>query len=133
MGDILVVDDDEDYADSFADILRLKGYAVRLARDGVEGLEALNAALPDVVVLDVDMPVMTGPEMALEMFIRNVGKEKIPIIFISGNVNLRELAAQVGTDYFVAKPADLRVILALIDRVLAERRPPTWPARPQAK
>jgi FixJ family two-component response regulator len=81
-------------------------------------------------VLDVDMPVVTGPEMALEMFLRNVGKEKIPLIFISGNVDLRNIAARVGTDYFLAKPADLRVIMALIDRVLVERRAPTWPRPP---
>jgi DNA-binding NtrC family response regulator len=130
MGDILLVDDDEDYGEAFADILCFKGHTVRLARNGEEGLKLLHAAHPEVVVLDVDMPVLTGPEMAFEMLLRNVGKEKIPIIFISGNVDLREIAARVGTGYFLMKPAELRVILALIDRVLVERRAPTWPRPP---
>lgn len=131
MGDILLVDDDEDYGDSFADILRLKGHTVRLARNGEEGLALLHAAPhPDIILLDIDMPVLTGPEMAVELFLRNVGKEKIPIIFISGNVDLRDIAARVGTRYFLMKPADLRVIMTLIDRVLVERRAPTWPRPP---
>jgi FixJ family two-component response regulator len=81
-----------------------------------------------VVLLDVEMPVLNGPDMAYELFVHNCGDENIPIILVSGNVDLPGAAAQVGTPYFLAKPYDADGVFAIVDRALAERTPP----RPRA-
>jgi CheY-like chemotaxis protein len=65
--DLLVVEDDRDAAEALAEVLRDAGHRVRLALDGEEGLGLLEEVPPDVVLLDVEMPVLTGPEMAASM------------------------------------------------------------------
>jgi DNA-binding NtrC family response regulator len=131
MARLLVVDDDSDYAESFAEVLQDEGYDVQRACNGEEGLRSIHKAYPDAVLLDVDMPVMSGPDMAWEMLLRDCGAEEIPIILMSGNVDLIGIAARMGTEYFVAKPADLWGMMRLIDRVLKERRAPRWPPTPE--
>jgi FixJ family two-component response regulator len=84
--------------------------------------------MPDAVLLDVEMPILDGPGMAYQMFVRNCGLENIPIILLSGVVDLEQVAARVGTPYFLGKPYALGSVQALCDRALVERTPPV-PAR----
>jgi DNA-binding NtrC family response regulator len=128
MSNLLVVDDDSDMALLLADLLGLSGHTVRVANNGREGLEAMRASAPDLVVVDVEMPTLTGPEMALEMFLRDRGLEKIPVILCSGVLDLDRVAAWVGTHYFMSKPYDPGVLLELIERALVEHIPPHPPA-----
>src|SRR5262249_55420102 len=69
MANVLIVDDDFDAAEILADVLRSEGHEVELARNGHEGLATLAAKRPDVVLLDVEMPILTGPEMAYQAFL----------------------------------------------------------------
>lgn len=124
MADVLIVDDDFDMVDVCADVLRFDGHHVRFARNGQEGLARITEALPDLLLCDVEMPVLTGPDMAYRMFLRDAGQEKIPIILSSGARDLREIAARVGTPYFLAKPFSVDHLRALTVRALAERTPP---------
>lgn len=126
MADILIVDDDDDLGDTLALVLAGLGHDVRVARDGHEGLRALgDRAFPDVVILDIEMPVLDGPGMAIQMFIQNTGRERIPVILISGYVDLRVTAERVGTPYFAPKPCSLDTLLDLLSRALRERTPPS--------
>src|SRR5579859_8176747 len=122
--EILLVDDDADAADVLMDALEAAGYRVRVAHDGQEGLDRLEEGYPDMVVLDVEMPKLTGPEMAMQMFVKNLGKEKIPILLCSGVLNLHGIASRVGTPYFIGKPYTLEAVLRLVAQVLIERKPP---------
>jgi DNA-binding NtrC family response regulator len=121
MATILVVDDDIDTGDLLADLLREGGHAVRVARDGRDGYEQLQSSRADLVVLDVEMPVLTGPEMAYAMFLHNVGMDKIPVVLLSGALNLRGIAQSVGTPYFVGKPCNIETLLAVVDQALVHR------------
>jgi DNA-binding response OmpR family regulator len=123
--DILVVDDDDDLAGVVVDVLALQGYRIRRARSGLEGLRLLDERLPDLVILDVEMPHLTGPQMAYRMFVHNAGLERVPILLVSGSVGLHEIAVRAGIPYALAKPFALRDFLALVARALSERRPPT--------
>jgi DNA-binding NtrC family response regulator len=125
MADLLVVDDDLDLADMYSDILSWKGHAVRLARNGEEGLAQIRKAFPDLILCDVEMPLLTGPEMAYRMFLRDAGQEKIPILLTSGVRDLWSVAEQVGTPYFLAKPFTVERLLAMVERALTERTAPT--------
>ena len=124
MARILIVDDDADTAEILGDILLDLGHDVRTARNGKDGLMLLHAERPDLVVLDVEMPVLTGPEMAYEMFIHDNGLETVPVILCSGVWNLPNVASVVGTPYFLSKPFLLDTMLPLVERALGERRPP---------
>jgi DNA-binding response OmpR family regulator len=128
MAHLLVVDDDPDLAEILTDLLRAQGHEVRTARDGEEGLKQVAERMPDLVLLDVEMPVLTGPEMSYRMLLHDVGEEKVPVVLLSGVVNLPAVAAMVGTPYLLAKPYDLAAVLKLVARALVERTPP----RPRA-
>ena len=124
VADVLVVDDDEDIAWAVEQHLLLDGHTVRVAHDGQEGLALLRERLPDLVVLDVEMPVLDGPAMAYRMFVHNVGLENIPIVLMSGVFDLQSVATRVGTPYFTPKPFDTDELKQLVRRALTERALP---------
>jgi CheY-like chemotaxis protein len=124
MANLLIVDDDRDLAEIVEGALEGLGHECRIAHDGREGLMLVEARWPDLVLLDVEMPILTGPDMAQALFLRNCGAEKIPVILISGIIGLSQIAARVGTPYFLAKPYPFKALLGLVARALAERIPP---------
>jgi CheY-like chemotaxis protein len=101
MADVLVVDDDPDLREVLAAILVGLNHTVRMARNGEEALALLDERLPDIVLLDVEMPVLDGPGTAYRMLIRDMGKENIPIVLLSAFIDLHLVAEKVGTPYFV--------------------------------
>ncbi len=124
MADLLIVDDDAMIAETVADILADEGHTVRMGHDGAEGLGLMAQRLPDLVVLDVEMPQLSGPEMAHRMVVENAGRERIPIVLLSGAAYLERVAAMVGTPYALTKPCQLDTLLQTMRRALAERRAP---------
>jgi CheY-like chemotaxis protein len=126
MASIVLIDDDDDIRETMADLLAIEGHDVRAARNGVEGLQALDDRFPQLVVTDVEMPVLDGRAMVFRMFVENLGRENIPVILVSGSADLREIATALGTPYYLAKPFPLEALNATIDRALTE----AIPARP---
>lgn len=76
--------------------------------------------------------MLTGPEVAYAMFLHDAGMEEVPIVLISGVLGLTQVAAAVGTPYFLAKPYDLARLYGLIGEALVERVPPHPRTRPSA-
>ena len=76
--ELLLVDDDEDATEVLTDVFEGQGYRVRVAHNGQEGLALLEQGYPQMVLLDVEMPVLSGPDMAMKMFLANMGRENIP-------------------------------------------------------
>jgi CheY-like chemotaxis protein len=127
MANVLIVDDNSDTVELSTELLKSAGHRIQTGYNGEEGLKSLDAGpLPDCVVLDVDMPVVTGPEMARRMLLHDAGEERIPILLVSGRNDLPEVAARVGTPYFLRKasPDYGDALLKLLDRALQERRAP---------
>lgn len=120
MADVLIVDDSADLRILLEAIIEAVGHNARTADDGRTGLAAVAKQRPDIVLLDVEMPVLSGPEMAYELFLRDLGNEKIPIVLISGVVGLEDLAAAVGTPYFLSKPYSPKDLLQIVNRALRE-------------
>ncbi len=120
----MIVDDDVEMGDLLAEAFRQEGHEVWIARDGAAGLELVRARTPDLVILDVEMPVVSGPDMALAMLAHDLGLEEIPIVLCSGVLFLDEIAARVWSPYFLAKPYDLDVMSSLVARALGERAAP---------
>ncbi len=125
MVNILIVDDDSDLADTLGAVLQKKGYAVKCTRSGEEGLRSLKTPpLPNVVILDVEMPVLDGPGVAHRMLLHDAGQEKIPIVLVSGHADLPQIAARMGTPYFLRKPCGIPDILDVLNRALEGRLAP---------
>jgi CheY-like chemotaxis protein len=124
MANVLIVDDNEEIAECLECLLKLEGHDVRVASHGEHGLLALTSRLPDLVILDVDMPILDGPGMAYRMFVDDCGREKIPIVLASAELRLPEIAARVGTPYYLGKPFDPTELMTLVNRALAEGTPP---------
>jgi len=126
MASIVVIDDDDDMRDTMADLLSMEGHEVRTARNGVEGLQALDDRIPQLVLTDLEMPVLDGCAMVYRMFVENLGRENVPIIVASGAPNLCQIAQALGTPYYLAKPFGFDALTSTIARALAE----AIPARP---
>lgn len=125
MADLLIVDDDADITAALEALMESEGHVVRTAQDGDSGLRALSARLPDVLITDVEMPLLDGPGMAHRMLVENCGKEAVPIVIISGAQDLARIARRVGTPYSLAKPFGATEVLDVLARALAERTPPS--------
>jgi CheY-like chemotaxis protein len=127
MASVLIVDDNQDTVEVSTELLESAGHRVRTGYNGEEGLKSLgDGALPDCVLLDVDMPVLNGPEMAHRMLMHDAGEERIPILLVSGRNDLSEVAGRMGTPYFLAKgsPDYGASLLKILDRALRERKAP---------
>ncbi len=127
MANVLIVDDDFECMELSAEILQRAGHVVRTGRNGQEGLMSLTTGtLPDCLLLDVEMPILTGPQMAHQMLLNVGGEEKIPILLVSGRSDLSQIAARMGTPYFLGKATRdyPKSLLAILTIALAERRAP---------
>jgi len=116
---ILCIEDDKETAALIAEELVDRGYAVTLAHDGREGLAAILKTMPDLVLSDISMPVMSGFEV-LERLIGLAPRfEKMPFVFLTALTDRdNELKGRrLGADDYVTKPIDFEVL----DTILAAR------------
>jgi DNA-binding response OmpR family regulator len=117
----LVVEDDEDIADVLRRSLRLEGYDVRVAGDGVSALSAYEEHAPDVVVLDLGLPELDGLDVARRL--RADGDVPILMLTARDAVESRVAGLDSGADDYLVKPFDRQELLARL-RALLRRRPP---------
>jgi two-component system cell cycle response regulator DivK len=117
---VLVVDDDAAARRMMRRILERRGFAVEEAGDGRSGVEAVQAAPPDVVLLDLRMPgELSGADVVRELR-ADPATSGVPIIVVSASahMNARELVRSIGCDGFVEKPVDFDELDAALERVL---------------
>jgi len=113
---ILVVDDEPQIAEIATDYLRLAGFDVITAGDGVRALEAVRGRRPDLVVLDLGLPRMDGTEVA-----RTIRRESdLPIIMLTARVQEddRLHGLEIGADDYITKPFSPRELVARVRAVL---------------
>lgn len=102
--DVLVVDDDQLVRSLFTDVMRDEGYAPREACNGREALEECERQLPDLLLLDLRMPVLDGYEVLRELDLR--GWPPFPVILVTGNAIIASgLSARITAS--LRKPVDL--------------------------
>src|SRR5438105_7809863 len=115
---ILVVDDEEGFRDGVADLLSMEGYAVSVARNAVEAVPMLPDFRPDVILLDLRMPLLDG-----EAFLRGIrglpASRDVPVVLISAKEELPAIATRYGAAGYLSKPFEAPQLLSLIERVLA--------------
>ena len=119
---VLVVDDNRDAADALQTLFQLEGYAARAAYDGAQALAAIDAAWPQLIVMDLGMPGMDGYEAARQIRRKAQGRDTLMLALTGwGQGEARQRTAQAGFDHHLTKPADFASITALLDRHLAQR------------
>jgi DNA-binding response OmpR family regulator len=118
---VLVVEDDEAIAQVLQRSLRLEGYDVKIAGDGVTALADAHAFLPDLIILDLGLPRLDGIEVA-----RRVRQsDDVPILVLTARdaVEARVEGLDAGADDYLVKPFERQELLARL-RALLRRRPP---------
>ncbi len=126
---ILIVDDDEDVLLIVQTILDNAGYTAVLARNGREGVEKAIEAKPDLILLDVMMPELSGWEVCTTL--KSAPETRpIPICMLTVKSEIRDLITgmQVGADDYITKPFTRKKLLSTVRRLLDEKResPPSF-------
>jgi two-component system, cell cycle response regulator DivK len=116
---ILVVEDQEDNRKILRDLLRSEGYAVAEANNGLSALYAAKSKRPDLVLLDLDLPVIDGYETA-RRFKADPELNPIPIMAVTAYAMVGDeiIAGAAGCDEYLAKPFGLRELMARIGKFL---------------
>ena len=113
---VLIVEDDPNIRELLQLYLEKDGYAVTLASEGGQGLEKYRAIKPDLVLLDVMMPVMDG--WAVCKAIRQDGNTPVIMLTAKGETDDKVTGLKAGADDYVTKPFEMKELLARIEAVL---------------
>jgi DNA-binding response OmpR family regulator len=116
---ILIVDDEQDIVNTVQYRLKSCDFNVITAGDGKEGLEKVINEKPDLVLLDINMPIMDGHEM-LERLRSNPDTKSIPVIMLTAYSDRRDIskAADLGIEHYVTKPFDFADLMDKISKAL---------------
>jgi urea transport system substrate-binding protein len=114
---VLAIDDDEDLVDLLRFILEGNGYRVVTAANGQEGLAAVAASMPDLILLDMKMPVMDGWTFAKEF--HRLYEKGAPIVVVTAAEDPRQRALEAGAVGWVSKPFESEDLLRAIATVAA--------------
>jgi len=133
---VLVVEDEESFVDALTVGLKREGFLVHAARDGAEALALFDATRPDIVLLDVMLPKVSGIDVCRELRTRS----HVPIIMVTARDSEidKVVGLEIGADDYVTKPYSPRELVARIRAVLrrqlggdtGEHSPPTLAAGP---
>ena len=113
---ILVVEDDNNISDLIRMYLEKEGFEVRIAADGGKAVEEFKAREPDLVLLDVMLPVLDGWGVCAK--IRETSKCPIIMLTAKGEVNDRIHGLEMGADDYLVKPFEMKELLARVHAVL---------------
>lgn len=114
---VLIVDDEEEFAITLAERLNLRGYNTRVENDGEGALNAVNTSLPDVVVLDVKMPGIDGFEV-----LKRIKSEypQVPVILLTGHGATKDgiKGMELGAYDYLIKPVDITELIEKMDSAI---------------
>ena len=129
-GTVLIVDDDPHIRDVISFALTAAGYTFLSAKDGAEAVAVAAKSVPDLIVLDINMPEMDGFEVC-----RDVRKSsEVPILFLSSRDDEidRIVGLEIGGDDYVSKPFSPRELVARVKAILKRQRPALAASQPVA-
>jgi len=116
---VLVVDDNKELVTTTMELVRLMGHQCHGCHSGKQAVDFVDEFAPDVLIMDLSMPEMSGWEAAKKIREKHDGARPV-LIAVTGQYTRgpdKIVAAMNGFDYYLVKPADPKVLQALIDRV----------------
>jgi CheY-like chemotaxis protein len=117
---ILIVDDEGDLRTLFGLCFLRRGHSIVVASNGAEALRCLTTHQPDLLVTDLNMPVMEGLDLLNRL--RANGHHDLPVLVLTAQSDQHAAATAAGADAFLVKPVALRDLAAMAERLLAGRR-----------
>ena len=125
MSKILIVEDNEMNRDMLSRRLARRGFDIVVAVDGEEGIKVASAESPDLILMDMSLPVMDGWEATRQLKGRD-DTRNTPIIALTAHAMSgdRDKAMEAGCDDYLSKPVDLPQLLAKIEKILGEESAP---------
>jgi DNA-binding response OmpR family regulator len=129
---ILCIEDDAEFAALIAEALTTRGYEVTIERNGRDGLNAILRSAPDLVLADVNTPVMSGFALLVRLTAMAPRFAHVPFVFLTALADHdNELKGwQLGADDYVTKPVDFDVLAAVIAaRIGRVARNAVWPSQ----
>ena len=125
MPSCLIVEDHGDTREGYAEYLSLYGFEVLTAADGAGFRDVIDRVIPDVVVMDIQLPETDGWDLTAELR-RDRRTRDVPVIVVSARVHPadRERSFRAGCDVFLSKPCDPHDLVDAIHRLIGEARHP---------
>ena len=125
MRKVLIVDDEPNIVTALEFLLRRSGYDVRVATNGAEALEQIDSYRPDVVLLDVMMPVRSGYEVCQKVRERpDLADVRIVMLSAKGSEAEVSKGLSLGADLYITKPFSTQELVAAIDRLFKQGAEP---------
>ncbi|HNP87610.1 MAG: response regulator [Chloroflexi bacterium SZAS-1] len=123
MSTLLLVEDNEMNQDMLSRRLQRNGYKVLIAGDGQQGIEMAQSTAPDLILMDMSLPVIDGWE-ATRRLKEATATRHLPIIALTAHAMSgdRERALEAGCDDYDTKPIDLPRLLGKIERIIGKKR-----------
>jgi two-component system cell cycle response regulator DivK len=122
-GCVLVIEDNRDNMLLMIDVLEALNYQVVQARDGQSGVELAVTAKPDLILMDLTLPIMDG-WTAVGKIKSNPASNAIPVVALSGHARVedRERALAAGCDDYLSKPIDLSSLMVILTKLLTQEK-----------
>ena len=117
LGKVLVVDDDDQLADVVRQVLRDAGYSVATVRHGAAALDLMDHHSPDLILLDLTMPIMDGWSFVAQY--RRNARAGARILLLTSNPHAPEIAQTLHADGYIQKPFDIGQLVDVIQKELA--------------
>lgn len=108
---ILWIEDEADIVEIGKDVLEEEGYAVSTAGDGVEGLKKIFDLRPDLIILDMNMPKMSGMEVYQKIYNSEKKKTLFPVMALTARSELRDLFLELNVQSFMSKPFEMQELI----------------------
>lgn len=123
MHKILVVEDSKSIRDEICQILQFEGFDVIWAENGARGLEQAKTALPNLILSDISMPILSGYQLLAELQ-KSSTTESIPFIFLSGKNELPDLrkGMNMGADNYLVKPVNIDELIKVVKHKLKKQQ-----------
>ena len=113
---VLVVEDEDSFVEALVVGLKREGFVVKVARDGISALSMFDAVRPDLVLLDVMLPSLSGVDVCRE--IRRLSRTPIIMVTAKGSEIDTVVGLEVGADDYVTKPFEIEVLVKAVKTVL---------------
>jgi DNA-binding response OmpR family regulator len=121
---IVIVEDEQDIAELVSMRMLKEGYAVAVSHDGLDGLSRIRSEPPDLIILDIMLPKMSGTDVAKELR-GDPRTASIPILMLTAKSEESDVVygLRMGADDYVTKPFSLSVLTARVDALLRRAQP----------